>query len=186
MAFDYMRLGFAHAAAVANERVQKVLWGHFSGLPTGLTPDDGPTGGLRPLGRVFAALAAEARFLANPVSLDFRGQLAEGIEDHASMAPLAVSTTSRLVSLMYRLVALELIVGAQAVDLRGEPEGIGEGPQVAYRFVRETVPTLADETEWNVDIDELARQVSDGALARRVARAVGGRPSLSEHEAPGI
>src|SRR5579859_7619230 len=69
LGFDYVRLGFAHAAAVANERVQKLLWGHFSGLPTGLTPDDGPTGGLRPLGRVFAALAAETRFLANPVSL---------------------------------------------------------------------------------------------------------------------
>ena len=139
MAFDFVRLGFAHAAQVANERVQKLLWDHFSGLPTGLTPTDGPTGGLRPLGRAFAALAAEARFLANPVSLDYRGQLAEGIEDHASMAPLAVRTTSSLVSLMHRLVALELIIAAQAVDLRGGPEHIGEGPRVAYEFVRERV-----------------------------------------------
>ena len=88
MAFDYIRLGIAHAAQVANERVQKLLWQHFSGLPTGLAQSDGPTGGLRPLGRSFAALASEARFLANPVSLDYRGQLAEGVEDHASMAPL--------------------------------------------------------------------------------------------------
>ncbi|MFL5865016.1 MAG: histidine ammonia-lyase, partial [Solirubrobacteraceae bacterium] len=97
MAFDYVRLGIAHAAHVANERVQKLLWQHFSGLPTGLARRDGPTGGLRPLGRSFAALASEARFLANPVSLDYRGQLAEGVEDHASMAPLAVSATSGLV-----------------------------------------------------------------------------------------
>jgi histidine ammonia-lyase len=155
-------------------------------LPTGLTPDDGPTGGLRPLGRAFAALVAETRFLANPVSLDFRGQLAEGIEDHASMAPLAVSNTSRLVTRMYRLVALELILGAQAVDLRGGPGSIGEGPRVAYEFVRENVPVLSDETEWNVDIDGLTGQIADGLLARRVAGAVGGRPSLSEHEPPGI
>jgi len=186
MAFDYVRLGFAHAAQVANERVQKILWNHFSGLPTGLTAADGPTGGLRPLGRAFAALAAETRFLANPVSLDYRGQLAEGIEDHASMAPLAVSTTSALVSLMYRLVALELIVAAQAVDLRGDPEGIGEGPRVAHAFVRESVPVLSDETEWNVDIDGFTRQIADGMLALRVASAVGGRPTLSEHEPPGI
>ena len=77
MAFDYVRLGIAHAAQVANERVQKLLWQHFSGLPTGLARQDGLTGGLRPLGRSFAALASEARFLANPVSLDYRGQLAE-------------------------------------------------------------------------------------------------------------
>jgi histidine ammonia-lyase len=89
MAFDYVRLGIAHAAQVANERVQKLLWRHFSGLPTGLARREGPTGGLRPLGRSFAALASEARLLANPVSLDYRGQLAEGVEDHASMAPRA-------------------------------------------------------------------------------------------------
>ena len=88
MAFDYVRLGLSHAIQVANERVQKLLWAHFSGLPTGLATHDGLTGGLRPLGRSFAALASEARFLANPVSLDYRGQLAEGVEDHASMAPL--------------------------------------------------------------------------------------------------
>jgi histidine ammonia-lyase len=186
MAFDYLRLGLAHVTQVANERVQKLLWEHFSGLPAGLTLGDGPTGGLKPLGRTFAALAAEARFLANPVSLDFRGQIAEGIEDHASMAPLAVSTTSSLVSLMHRLVALELIIAAQAVDLRGDPAGIGEGPRLAYEFVRESVPLLADETEWNVDIERFTERIADGELSRRVAGAVGGRPSLSEHEPPGI
>jgi histidine ammonia-lyase len=186
MSFDYLRLGIAHAAQVANERVQKLLWRHFSGLPTGLASREGPTGGLRPLGRSFAALASEARFLANPVSLDYRGQLAEGVEDHASMAPLAVSTTSTLVSLMHRLVALELIISAQAVDLRGGPERLGSGTRPAYALVREYAGTLTDETEWNADIEGMARRVGEGALARRVARVAGSRPALSEHAPPGI
>ncbi|HEY2441047.1 MAG TPA: aromatic amino acid ammonia-lyase [Solirubrobacteraceae bacterium] len=186
MAFDYLRVGIAHAAQVANERVQKLLWRHFSGLPTGLAREDGPTGGLRPLGREFAALASEARMLANPVSLDYRGQLAEGVEDHASMAPLAVSTTSSLVSLVHRLVALELIVAAQAVDLRGGPDRLGGGTGRAYSVVRGYAGTLTDETEWNADVEGLARLVADGALAHRVARVAGARPALSEHEPPGI
>jgi histidine ammonia-lyase len=186
MAFDYLRVGIAHAAQVANERVQKLLWRHFSGLPTGLAKEDGPTGGLRPLGREFAALASEARMLANPVSLDYRGQLAEGVEDHASMAPLAVSTTSSLVSLVHRLVALELIVAAQAVDLRGGPDRLGGGTGRAYSVVRGYAGTLTDETEWNADVEGLARLVADGALAHRVARVAGARPALSEHEPPGI
>jgi histidine ammonia-lyase len=186
MAFDYIRLGIAHAAQVANERVQKLLWHHFSGLPTGLARHEGPTGGLRPLGRSFAALASEARFLANPVSLDYRGQLAEGVEDHASMAPLAVSTTSTLVSHVHRLVALELIVAAQAIDLRGAAEGLGGGTRRAYAVVREFAGTLVDETDWNADIEGLARLVGEGDLARRVARVAGSRPALSEHAPPGI
>ena len=186
MAFDYLRLGIAHAAQVANERVQKLLWRHFSGLPTGLAPGEGSTGGLRPLGRSFAALASEARFLANPVSLDYRGQLAEGVEDHASMAPLAVSTTSRLVSLIHRLVAIELIVAAQAIDLRGGAERLGGGTQRAYALVREYAGQLTDETEWNADIDGLTAFVGEGQLASRVARVAGSRPGLSEHASLGI
>jgi histidine ammonia-lyase len=186
MAFDYVRLGIAHAAQVANERVQKLLWHHFSGLPTGLARHEGRTGGLRPLGRSFAALASEARLLANPVSLDYRGQLAEGVEDHASMAPLAVSTTSTLVSLLHSLVALELIIAAQAVDLRGGPDRLGGGTARAFALVREFAGSLTDETEWNADIDGLAAFVGDGQLAHRVARVAGARPALSEHEPPGI
>ena len=186
MAFDYIRLGIAHAAQVANERVQKLLWRHFSGLPTGLAQHEGTTGGLRPLGRSFAALATEARFLANPVSLDYRGQLAEGVEDHASMAPLAVSTTSTLVSLAHRLVALELLIAAQAVDLRGGPDRLGAGTGRAYAVVREYAGTLTDETEWNADIEGMATLVGEGSLARRVARVAGARPALSEHAPPGI
>ncbi|MGB9182797.1 MAG: aromatic amino acid lyase, partial [Solirubrobacteraceae bacterium] len=159
---------------------------HFSGLPTGLAPGEGSTGGLRPLGRSFAALASEARFLANPVSLDYRGQLAEGVEDHASMAPLAVSTTSRLVSLIHRLVAIELIVAAQAIDLRGGAERLGGGTQRAYALVREYAGQLTDETEWNADIDGLTLFVGEGQLASRVARVAGSRPGLSEHAPLGI
>ena len=33
MAFDLLRLAIANAIKVANERVQKLLWNHFSGLP---------------------------------------------------------------------------------------------------------------------------------------------------------
>jgi histidine ammonia-lyase len=186
MAFDFLRLGVAHAAQVANERIQKLLWNHFTGLPTGLARQYGPTGGLRPLGRSFAALAAEARFLANPVSLDYRGQLAEGIEDHASMAPLSVRVTSQLVGLMHRLVAIELVIAAQGVDLRGGPDRLGEGTRRAYEMVRERAPTLVDETEWNVDLDGLSASVGEGDLQRRVASSAGARRPLSEHEAPGI
>jgi histidine ammonia-lyase len=186
MAFDYLRLGIAHAAQVANERVQKLLWSHFSGLPTGLAQREGVTGGLRPLGRSFAALASEARFLANPVSLEYRGQLAEGVEDHASMAPLAVSLSSSLVSLSHRLIALELIVAAQAIDLRGGRERLGKGTSRAYAVVREYAGTLVDETDWNADVEGLALLVGGGDLARRVASVAGERPALSEHEPPGI
>jgi histidine ammonia-lyase len=185
IAFDLLRLGLASALKVADERVQKLLWNAFSGLPTGLAPADGPTGGLRPLGRWCAALAAEARQLANPVSLDYGAQLAEGVEDHASMAPLSVRKTSELVSLGHRMVAHELICAAQAVDLRGAGP-LGRGTSVAYECVRECVPRLVDETEWEPNIARLVDVIAGGELAARVAADAGEREPLEAHEGPGV
>jgi histidine ammonia-lyase len=183
IAFDLLRLGLASALKVAAERVQKLLWNTFSGLPTGLAPTEGPTGGLRPLGRWCAALAAEARQLANPVSLDYGAQVAEGVEDHASMAPLSVRKTSELVSLAHRMVAHELICAAQAVDLRGG-RPLGRGTRVAYECVRERVPRLVDETEWDPDVAGLVDLIANGELGARVAADAGERQPLEAHEGP--
>lgn len=185
MAFDLLRLALTSAIKVADERVQKLLWSAFSGLPTGLAPQDGPTGGLRPLGRWCAALTAEARHLANPVSLDYGAQLAEGIEDHASMAPLSVRKTSELVSLGHRMVAHELICAAQAVDLRGAGP-LGRGTRVAYETVRECVPRLVDETDWEPDIGRLVQRVANGELAARVAADAGERAPLAAYAGPQV
>jgi histidine ammonia-lyase len=185
IAFDLLRLGMASAHKVADERVQKLLWNAFSGLPTGLAPRDGPTGGLRPLGRWCAALAAEASHLANPVSLAHGAQLAEGVEDHASMAPLSVRKTSELVSLGHRMVAHELICAAQAIDLR-RCGPLGEGTRVAYESVRECVPRLVDEAAWEPDIARLVERIANGELAARVAADAGEREPLEAHEGPGV
>jgi histidine ammonia-lyase len=185
MAFDLLRLGLASALKVSAERVQKLLWQAFSGLPTGLAAKEGPTGGLRPVGSWCAALGAEARQLANPVSLDYGAQLAEGIEDHASMAPLSVRKTSELVALGHKMVAHELICAAQAVDLRGCGP-LGLGTSVAYDCVRELVPRLVDETEWDPNVAGLVELIANGELGRRVAADAGERLPLEVHEGPRI
>lgn len=184
MAFDLLRLSLANAVKVANERVQKLLWNHFSGLPSELAFKQGATNGLKPMGRWCAARSAEARSLANPVSLDYVGQVAEGMEDHASMAPLSVRRTHELVSLAHRVVAYELIIAAQAIDMRGS-RPLGRGTSIAYEAVRELVPMLEDVGSWEADIEGLVERVASGDLGTRVAAGAGGRQELSEHLGPG-
>jgi histidine ammonia-lyase len=172
LAFDLLRLAIANALKGANERVQKLLWNHFSGLPSALALEQGPTNGLKPMGRWCAALAAEARALAAPVTLDYVGQVAEGVEDDASMAPLSVRRTHELVSLVHRTVAYELITSAQAVDMR-ERWPLGRGTVVAYQAVREHVPTLRDLRRWDADIEGLVGAISRGELGRRISDELG-------------
>jgi histidine ammonia-lyase len=175
MAFDLLRLAIANALKVANERVQKLLWKHFSGLPSELAFEQGASNGLKPMGRWCAALAAEARSIARPVTLDYVGQVAEGVEDDASMAPLSVRRTHELVSLVHRTIAYELITAAQAVDMRAQWP-LGRGTAVAYKAVRELVPTLRDVRSWDADIEGLVRLISSGEFSARISAEVGRPP----------
>ena len=169
VAFDLLRVAVAQVVHLANERIQKHLWSQFSGLPTGLAARDGDEG-LRPLGYTSASLAAEARVLANPVSLDYRGQIAEGVEDHASMAPLGVRKTEELVDIARRIAALELTVAARAVELRGRPR-LGTGTHAAYDLVSRYATTEPEE-HWP-DLDGLTGAIAGGRLIAHVASEIG-------------
>src|SRR5919107_42611 len=169
VAFDLLRVAVAQVVHLANERIQKHLWSQFSGLSTGLAASDGDEG-LRPLGYSSASLAAEARVLANPVSLDYRGQIAEGIEDHASMAPLGVRKTEELLSIARRMVALELTVATRAIDLRGGPP-LGTGTGIA-RDIASEFATTDPEERWP-DVDGLTQTIDSGRLVGRVAAEIG-------------
>jgi histidine ammonia-lyase len=169
VAFDLLRVAVAQVVHLANERIQKHLWSQFSGLPAGLAASDGDEG-LRPLGYTSASLAAEARVLANPVSLDYRGQIEEGFEDHASMAPLGVRKTEELLSIARRTAALELTVATRAIDLRGGPL-LGAGTGIARDIAREFATTDPEE-RWP-DVDGLTQAIDSGRLVGRVAAEIG-------------
>ena len=64
------------------------------------------------------------------------------------MAPLSARRLADMVQLCARVAAIELVVAAQAIDLRAPGAlGLGRGTGRAYQMVRELVPfTQADGT----------------------------------------
>jgi histidine ammonia-lyase len=63
-----------------------------------------------------------------------------------TFAPLAARRLAEMVKLGERIVAIELVVAAQAVELR-DPPALGIGTRRALELVRERVPfTAAGET----------------------------------------
>lgn len=159
--FDALRISLVHGINIANERIQKMMWSDFTGLPTGL--EQGANGLTRmiPLARAAAALAAEARALANPVSLTFVAQIGEGIEDYASMAPLAVKQTDALLELIFRIASLEVLIATQAIALRNNPE-LGTGTRRAIELLSRQ--TSGDATNWIQQIEELGQALASGRL----------------------
>ncbi|HXF99024.1 MAG TPA: aromatic amino acid lyase [Gaiellaceae bacterium] len=140
-ALDYARIALAPALTTANERLTKLLQRPFTGLPDGLAAlPDLHEDALAELGNAGHALTVEARVLAQPVSFELASTTqAEGIEDRVTMAPLAARRLAEMVALGEALAALELVVAAQAVDLR-PGHRLGAGTRAVYERVRERVP----------------------------------------------
>jgi len=164
-ALDFLRIALAPALTSANERMMKLLQHPFSGLPDGLAAREGlHEDGLAELGNVGHALTAEARLLAQPVSFELASTTqAEGIEDRMTMTPLAARHVAAMVELGERIVAIELVVAAQAVDLR-RPARLGTGTQRAYELVRERVPFTAEGETVPPDLEPV-RDVVQAGLA---------------------
>lgn len=96
------------------------------------------------------ALAAEARQLSLPVSMDGFATSA-GIEDVASNGPLAVANLRRLLDLNYQLLSMQLLHTAQAVDLR-ESVSLGKETARLLAAYREQVPFVEKDRPFTDDI----------------------------------
>lgn len=138
LALDHARLALAGPATIAAERIQKLLDPRFTDLPAGLRDrPDSAQDGLAIVGHGAAALAAEARLLAAPVTLEQpTSSIAEGIEDRITMAPSGAARLYEMSGLVIRLAAIELMCAAQAIDLRGIVGDLGAGTRSLHALAR--------------------------------------------------
>jgi len=151
-----------HGVAVASaRRVSHLFDERSSALPRGLSAAPGTTVGLAALSKSTAGLVMEIRRLATPAYLDAI-DAAEGVEDLAAPALIAVGDTAAIVERLRLLSAIELLVAAQAVDVRGSVDGLGERTAALHALVREHVAVLEEDRPIGPEVDRLA-----GVLAAR-------------------
>ena len=78
------------------------------------------------------------------------------------MAPLAARRLREMVALGERVVAIELLVAAQAVEIRGTAP-LGQGTKPLVERLRERVPLFRTAEDFPVDLEpvvELVRALS--------------------------
>jgi histidine ammonia-lyase len=81
-----------------------------------------------------------------------------------TMAPLAARRVAEMVDLGERIVAVELVVAAQAVDLR-RPAALGRGTKRAHEAVRERVPFTGAGEPLPADLEPVRALVRSRALS---------------------
>jgi histidine ammonia-lyase len=172
LALDTLALGLAQLAGIAERRIDRLVNPLTSeGLPPFLARAGGVNSGYMIAQYTAAALVAEARTLAHPASAD--SIPTSGLqEDYNAMGAGAALKARRAVALARQVVAIELLLAAQALDLRA-PLAPGRGSAAARDAVRRRIPALGDDRYLKADLDAARALVEDGSVLAAVEAAVG-------------
>jgi len=180
LALDFAKLAIAELGSISERRTALLLDARLSGgLPAFLAPPTGLDSGLMILQYTAAALASENKVLAHPASVDSVPTSANQ-EDHVSMGPIAARHARTVLEHVERIVAIELLVAAQAIDLRLEElteEGAADGTTPGlgviegHDRVRAVATRVGPDREPGPDLAAATRLVHDGLLVDLVAGA---------------
>ncbi len=172
LALDAAAIGLAQVAAAIAERQARLKTERLSGLPPGLTSHGATRSGLAPLGKTAQALMIEIRQRSAPFAVHSLVG-ADGVEDDSTGATQAAMRVRDQLERLWRLVAIELVVAAQAVDLAA-PARLGAGTGAAHAFIRELVAPLDEDRAMGPEVESLARHgLMTGALLARVSEPAG-------------
>jgi histidine ammonia-lyase len=171
LAFDTLRIALADLGSISERRTFRLVSPSQNGsLPAFLTNDPGPSSGYMVAQYTAAALLAELRALAHPVSVD-SVPTSDNQEDHVSMGMTGALMALDAVGRLETIVAIELLCACQALDCdRGDP---GRAVADLLGSVRQLVPPLVDDRPPAGDIEAVRSLVADGRVAAILRAALG-------------
>ncbi|HTL96238.1 MAG TPA: histidine ammonia-lyase [Gemmatimonadaceae bacterium] len=163
LVLDVMAIALANLATIAERRIDRVLHPDLNhGLPAFLARDAGVNSGFMMAQVTAAALASECKVLAHPASVDTI-PTGGGKEDVVPMAMGAAWKLRRSVENVRNVLAIELMCGAQAVELRA-PLAPARRVGDAVAIVRRVVPPLDRDRALSADIAALSAAIASGAF----------------------
>jgi histidine ammonia-lyase len=172
LVLDYAKLAIAELGSISERRTAMLVDARLNGgLSPFLAATPGVESGMMIYQYTAAALASEHKVLAHPASADSIPTSANQ-EDHVSMGSIAARHARMVLEGVQRIVAIELVVAAQALDLRladmqdadgGSPmPGLGVGD--AHERIRARIARLDRDREPGPDLAAAYALVRDGAL----------------------
>ena len=159
---DFLAIPTADVASMSERRTDRMLdVARSRGLPPFLAADPGVDSGHMIAQYTQAAVVSELKRLAVPASVDSIPSSAMQ-EDHVSMGWSAARKLRRAVDGLGRVLAIELLTAARALDLRA-PLVAGPATGAVVRALRETVAGPGPDRFLGVEIEAAVAFVQSGA-----------------------
>lgn len=174
LAFDFLGIALAEIANVTERRIERLVNPSLSGLPPFLTEQGGLHSGFMIVQYAAAALVSENKVLAHPASVDSIPSSANQ-EDHVSMGTIGARKAWSIYQNAKTVVAMELMLAAQAIDLNSKDKGkaLGVGTQAAYAAIRSVITKADQDRVMYVEINKAEELVRSNKIIEAVEKAVG-------------
>lgn len=169
---DFMGIAISELGNLSERHINRLLNPVLSnGLPDFLVEGKGINSGFMVAQYTAASLVSENKVLAHPASVDSISVSADQ-EDHVSMGPIAVRKLRQIIENVITIIAIEMMCGAQAFDLR-KPKKPGRGTSIAYNVIREKVEYLEEDRPLHEDIKAIEELIKSGKIVEEVEKEVG-------------
>jgi len=169
---DFLAISIADAASMSERRSDRMLDEHRSfGLTPFLAQDPGVDSGMMIAQYTQAGLVSEMKRLAVPASVDSIPSSAMQ-EDHVSMGWHAARKLRRAVDAFARVIAIELMIAARAIDMR-TPLTAAPGTAAAIKALRNKVAGPGQDRWLSPEIEAAVGLVKSGEILSAVEKEIG-------------
>ncbi len=174
---DFLAIAIADLASISERRTDRFLdRARNHGLPPFLAADPGVDSGHMIAQYTSAGIVSELKRLAVPASVDSIPSSAMQ-EDHVSMGWHAARKLRRSIDGLTRVLAIEVLTAARALDLRVSSSSTDLAPSPAtgavLALLRRTVPGPGPDRHLAPEIEEAVQLVGTGALLSAVQEVIG-------------
>ncbi|MBI1817499.1 MAG: aromatic amino acid lyase [Deltaproteobacteria bacterium] len=164
MALDQLKVAMVELGVMAERRIARVLDVSLNaGLPPFLIRNGaGLQSGFMGLQYCASSMAADNAVLAAPASVHSVPTNANN-QDVVSMGMVVARQAARVIDNVERMIAIELLCAAQALDIRG-PVHAGAGTRSAHALIRDHVAPLIEDRPISEDVDAVCALIDGGGL----------------------
>jgi phenylalanine ammonia-lyase len=171
MVSDYLRIGLIKVGLLVERQTERLVnWRYSRGLSPMLSGGaPGLNSGFSGVQLLSTSLAAELRLLGTAASIQTISTNANN-QDVVSMGCTAAKMTRTALPLVWKILAIQAIVLAQAADLRKNRKVMGGDYRKLHKLVRSVSAKLESDRPLNEDIDRVASLLQSEAAQQQCLR----------------
>ncbi|MGI8892387.1 MAG: histidine ammonia-lyase [Bacteroidia bacterium] len=151
LAMDFMAIAVAEIGSISERRIYKLIGGQ-RGLPAFLVATPGLNSGFMIPQYAAASMVSSNKQLCTPASVDTIDS-SNGQEDHVSMGANSATKLYKVVQNVKQILAIELLVAAQAIEFRRPLKSSSILEQLFQHF-RKDIAFLNEDRLMHVDMEK--------------------------------